>query len=260
MRVLTVYAHHNPSSFCHAILERFSAGLAEAGHLNEVVDLYAIDFDPVLRARDEPNWIDDGVPDDVLAHMRVRERAMERAESPVRRALLKHWLRGKTARDVVRAIRARGGPRDVAVQQAKVARAEALAFIAPVYFVGFPAILKGWIERVFTLGFAFGLRPEGWRGDLRGRVPLLTHQKALIMSTTIFDQASYASGIEDAMRVLVDDFALRYPGIQSVEHEYFYAVHGADDSTRQGYLDRAWQLGFDFERAATTEQTPAHPT
>jgi putative NADPH-quinone reductase len=27
-----------------------------------------------------------------------------------------------------------------------------------------PAILKGWFERVFTPGFAYGLTPEGWRG------------------------------------------------------------------------------------------------
>jgi NAD(P)H dehydrogenase (quinone) len=54
-------------------------------------------------------------------------------------------------------------------QQEKVARADALAFISPVYFVGFPAILKGWIERVFTLGFAFALKPEAWRGDVSGR-------------------------------------------------------------------------------------------
>ena len=33
--------------------------------------------------------------------------------------------------------------------------ADTLALIAPVYFVGVPAILKGWIERVFTLGFRF---------------------------------------------------------------------------------------------------------
>jgi NAD(P)H dehydrogenase (quinone) len=55
-------------------------------------------------------------------------------------------------------------PKDVAIQQDKVRAANALAFIAPMYFVGLPAILKGWIERVFTLGFAFGLAPEGWRG------------------------------------------------------------------------------------------------
>lgn len=49
MNVLTIYAHPNPKSFCHAVLERFTKGLADAGHSNEVVDLYAIGFDPRLE-------------------------------------------------------------------------------------------------------------------------------------------------------------------------------------------------------------------
>jgi hypothetical protein len=30
------------------------------------------------------------------------------------------------------------------------------------------------------------------------------------------------------------------------EHEYFHAVHGADDATRRAYLDRAYRLGLEF--------------
>jgi NAD(P)H dehydrogenase (quinone) len=138
------------------------------------------------------------------------------------------------------------GPKDVAVQQAKVANAQALAFIAPMYFVGFPAILKGWIERVFTLDFAFGLTADGWRGDIGGRIPLLKHDKALIMQTTLFDERSYETGLKDAIRALVDEFALRFPGIAHVDHEYFYAVYGADDAKRAGYLERAYRLGREF--------------
>ena len=136
-----------------------------------------------------------------------------------------------------------GGPKDVAAQQAKVANAQALVFIAPMYFVGFPAILKGWIERVFTLDFAFGLSAEGWRGDIGGRVPLLKHDKALIIQPTIFDERSYRAGLKDAITVLVDEFALRFPGIKRVDHEYFYAVYGADDAQRAAYLERAYTLG-----------------
>ena len=66
MKVLTVYAHHDPQSFCHSVLERFVAGLGEAGHSSEVVDLYAIGFDPVLRDRDGPSWIDANVPPAIL--------------------------------------------------------------------------------------------------------------------------------------------------------------------------------------------------
>jgi NAD(P)H dehydrogenase (quinone) len=146
----------------------------------------------------------------------------------------------------LRRLRGLGSPRDVVEQQTKVAQADALAFIAPVYFVGFPAILKGWIERVFTLGFAFGLTAEGWRGDIGGRIPLLRHEKALIMQPTIFNERAYQAGLKDAMAALIDEYGLRYPGIKRVEHEYFYAVHGADDATRRGYLDRAHTLGREF--------------
>lgn len=246
MRVLTVYAHHNPHSFCHAVLQRFTEGLADAGHTSEVVDLHAIRFDPVLRERDGPDWIDDSVPDDVLAFMDLRHSLMERAGNPVRRFAMKRWMGERSDREILRRLRERGAPPDVAEQQAKVAWAQALAFVAPVYFVGFPAILKGWVERVFSLGFAFGLTPQGWRGDLGGRIPLLTHEKALILQTTIFDERAYAAGLEGAMATLIDDFALRYPGIKRVEHQFFYAVHGANDATRGAYLDRAYELGRGF--------------
>jgi NAD(P)H dehydrogenase (quinone) len=246
MRVLTVFAHHNPHSFCHAVLERFCAGLEDAGHTNEVVDLHAIGFDPVFRAHDVPNWVDDSVPDDVLAHWKPEQSLIKAAGGPLRRLLVKRWIGGRDARGIVRRMRAMGGPSDVAAQQKKVAQAEALAFISPVYFVGFPAILKGWIERVFTLGFAFSLKPEAWRGDVRGRLPLLTHRKALIINTTIFDEQAYDAGLGTAMRALVDEFCLSYPGVQNVEHVYFYAVHGADDARRQAYLEKAYALGRNF--------------
>ena len=246
MRVLTIYAHHNPQSFCHAILERFTRGLIDAGHSSEVVDLYAIGFDPAFSAKDGPDWIDDSVPDDVLARMQVKRSLMAGARSPLQEFMMKRWIGKRDDRELVRKIRALGAPRDVAEQQAKVAQADALAFIAPVYFVGFPAILKGWIERVFSLGFAFGMTADAWRGDVGGRIPLLTHQKALIIQTTIWNEQSYKDGLKAAMKVLIDEYALRYPGIKRVEHEYFHAVYGADDATRDAYLDRAYQLGREF--------------
>jgi NAD(P)H dehydrogenase (quinone) len=246
MRVLTIYAHHNRRSFCHALLERFTEGLRDAGHTNEIVDLHAIGFDAVLRDRDTPSWVDEGMPDDVLEHWNVKASLVEQARNPLRKWQVKRWIGDRDARGILRRLRGLGSPRDVVEQQTKVAQADALAFIAPVYFVGFPAILKGWIERVFTLGFAFGLTAEGWRGDIGGRIPLLRHEKALIMQPTIFNERAYQAGLKDAMAALIDEYGLRYPGIKRVEHEYFYAVHGADDATRRGYLDRAHTLGREF--------------
>ncbi len=137
-------------------------------------------------------------------------------------------------------------PKDVKDQQERVDRAEGLAFIAPVFWLGFPAILKGWFERVFTYGNAFALTSEGWAGHIKGRVGLLRHEKALVISTTLFSEEDYKAGLEEPMTRIIDDFALRYPGVKTVEHVYFYRVPVADESTRREYLKRARALGRDF--------------
>ena len=258
MHVLIVFAHPSPNSFCRAVLARFVEGLKAGGHTSEVVDLHAIDFDPVLRPRDWPNWIDETIPVDQLERMNLKQQIIDSAGGPIRRFLLRTRLKNATPLELVRLLK-QHKPRDVAEQQAKVARADALAFISPVYFVGFPAILKGWIERVFSLGFAFGMTAQGWNGELWGRRPLLRHRKALIINTTLFNEKSYASGLGDAIKRLIDDFALRYPGIKEVEHVYFYSVASVDDATRQGYLRRAYELGEQFSVQAPPQRTAASP-
>jgi NAD(P)H dehydrogenase (quinone) len=185
MKILTVFAHSSSKSFCHAVLGRFDAGLRDAGHVNAVVDLYAIKFDPVLRERDYRNWMDEGAPEEIIERMHLRERMLAEARGPLARFGLKRFLGDRDTRGIIRLLQQRYRPKDVLEQQAKVQSAQALAFIAPVYFVGFPAMLKGWIERVFTLGFAFAITPDAWKGDIHGRVPLLKHEKALIIQTTI---------------------------------------------------------------------------
>ena len=96
MNVLTVYAHRNPKSLRHALLRKFSEGLADPGHSNDIVDLYAIRIDPVFRMVDFASYVLGG------------------AGGPMRRFFAKGW-------------------------------------------VHFPAILKGWCERVFATGDAYAL-------------------------------------------------------------------------------------------------------
>jgi len=178
----------------------------------------------------------------------VKERVFAGNARLVQRMIMWSMFRNKSPLEVVNLLRKRG-PKDVREQQEKVARAQALVFISPVWFVGFPAILKGWIERVFTLGFAFSLTSAGWRGDIRGRLPLLKHDKALIINTTIFNEEAYQDGLGEAMKRLIDEFTLHYPGIRMVEHVYFYAVNMADEKTLQSYLERAYLLGKEFAQS-----------
>lgn len=81
--------------------------------------------------------------------MSLKQFVLHSSGGPLRRFIAARWLRDKDLSAVVRLIR-KGMPKDVLAQQEKVARAEGLAFIAPVFWLGFPAILKGWIERVFA--------------------------------------------------------------------------------------------------------------
>lgn len=254
MKVLTVYAHQNPRSFCHGVLERFTDGLSDAGHESEVVDLYAIEFDPVFRDRDVASYTSGDVPPDILELIDLEQQVLDSCRGPVRRFLASRAMRGKSKAEIAGMIR-RQMPKDVLAQQEKVASADALAFIAPVHFCSFPAILKGWIDRVFTLDFAFGLTSEGWRGDINGRIPLLHHQRALIMTSTIFDEHAYDDGIRDAIARVIDDWAFRYPGIQQVDHVYFYAATTAPPETIQRYLAQAYDLGRTFAAPASVSPT-----
>jgi NAD(P)H dehydrogenase (quinone) len=245
MKILTVYAHPDPRSFCAAIRDRFVSGLREAGHEVELADLYAEKFDPVFRGSDMAFFADETLPEDELAPMNMREKVLENAGGPLRRMVARQWMRRKTSQEIARMIYSTRS-KDVVREQERVRRADGLAFIAPVYWLGFPAILKGWVERVFTYGFAYKLTAKGRQGDIHGRIPLLRQQKALLMSTTFFKQADYNSGLRQAMETVVDTWGFRYPGIKHVEHEYFWAVPSVDDATRKQYLARALELGRDF--------------
>ena len=258
MRVLTVYAHPNPTSFCHAVLERFTQGLTDAGHTSEVVDLYAMEFNPVFKRDDYSFFAHESVPPELLDESELRAGMVEASGGPIRRRLAKRWLRDKDLTELIQIV-AKQRPKDVLAQQEKVAAADGLAFIAPIMWMNLPAILRGWVERVFTYGFVYTMTREGWlQGDLSGRQPLLHHRKALIMTPTFFRESDYRdSGCGEAIERLVDDFGFRYPGIEQVEHVYFYAVNAADEETRHGYLQQAYRLGHEFESSLAPAQEHA---
>jgi len=245
MNILTVYAHPNPKSFCHAILQQFTKGLEDGGHTSEVVDLYAIRFDPVFRTQDFASYVHESMPQEILNEMDLKQHVLDSAGGPIQRLITSLWLRDKDSQAVAKFIHTHR-PKDVITQWEKVNNAQGLVFIAPVFWCHFPAIMKGWFERVFAYGDAYALTSEGWHGEVKGRVPLLHHEKALIINTTLFSEKDYKASLEAPMTQIIDDWGLRYPGVKRVEHVYFYRVSVCDDETRRGYLDQAYILGRDF--------------
>jgi hypothetical protein len=49
-------------------------GQKDAGHESEIIDLYAIKFNPVLTDRDVPNWANESIPMQVLEDLDLKKR------------------------------------------------------------------------------------------------------------------------------------------------------------------------------------------
>lgn len=142
MRVLIVYAHPEPSSFNAAMVEAAVSTLRAAGHEVLVSDLYALEFDPVSGRR---NFT--AVADQLRFDQQVEER-----------------FASETG----------GFSADVAAEMEKVAWCDLLVLQFPLWWMGMPAIMKGWIDRVFALGFAYGGGRWFDRGWLGGKKALLS--------------------------------------------------------------------------------------
>lgn len=56
----------------------------------------------------------------------------------------------------------------------------------------------------------------------------------------------------------MDDWCLRFPGIQDVQHVCFYAVHGADEATLRRYLETAYRLGKEFDAVSSRKPAEAN--
>lgn len=138
-------------------------------------------------------------------------------------------------------------PPDVQEQQKKVARADAFAFICPVFWMNMPANMIGWIVRVFCYGFAYRLTEQGWQGHVSGRVGLLKQKKALVMSPTFFSEEDYRqSGLLDAMKKIICEYGFEYPGVGQADYVFFYRAFSVNDATREEYLRQAHRLGKEF--------------
>ena len=96
MRVLTVYAHPNPKSFCHAVLDEFTRGLRDGGHAPDVLDLYAMKFDPVITLVDLATWLHPDMPADVLERWNPRQAVLDAMKGPVQRLLARRGCAAKT--------------------------------------------------------------------------------------------------------------------------------------------------------------------
>ncbi len=247
MKVLIVYAHPNPKSFTKAILDNFCNGLKESGHSFEVVDLYKTKFNPIFQSMDSAFFADPDMPAGLFQQMNIRKMIVDLAGGPLKQMVARWYIKNKTDQDLLKLINAQR-PKDVLVQQEKVREADVLAIITQVFWMHFPALVKGWMERVLTYGFAYKLNEKGWNGDPDGRIPLLKLKKAIIMHPTFFNEQVYREkGFKEAMEKTIDEWSLRFPGVEKVDHLYFHSILSVGPETRKKYLEIAYLKGRDLK-------------
>lgn len=107
---------------------------------------------------------------------------------------------------------------DVVKERALLRDAQVFAFIYPLWLNAPPAILKGYWERVFGLGFAYGRNGST-------TVPLLEGRK-MVSFTSSGAPTDWvkSTGAWDAMRTLFDQHLAAVCGLQVVDHVHFGGI------------------------------------
>ncbi|MCA2408886.1 NAD(P)H-dependent oxidoreductase [Rhizobium leguminosarum bv. viciae 248] len=140
-----------------------------------------------------------------------------------------------TAADIALHLREGVLPADVAAEQARINRADALVLVYPVYWWSMPGLLKGWIDRVFTNGWAYDDRADAGVVKLLGRLPV--HLVGLGGA----DAGTYARhGYFGAMKTQIDHGIFDYCGARVVTSEFMLEA-GPDHAT--AHLDAARAIG-----------------
>jgi NAD(P)H dehydrogenase (quinone) len=137
VRVHLVHAHPEPASFVAAMRDTMAAAFQAGGAEVTVSDLYAMDFEAVASAADF------GTRQNSEHLFYALEQRHGRASGTI--------------------------AADIAAEVDRVLAADLLAFTFPVFWFSTPAILKGWIDRVFLSGTFYGGKRVYGRGGLAGK-------------------------------------------------------------------------------------------
>jgi NAD(P)H dehydrogenase (quinone) len=211
MKALIVYAHPEPRSLNGSLKDLAVSTLSAAGHEVRVSDLYAMKWKAAVDA------------DDFGANASAPLRVVPSSGAA---------FDGGTLTPDVRA------------EQEKLLWADTVIFQFPLWWYTMPAILKGWVDRVFAFHFAYGVgvHDETRYGERFGEGTLLGRRA--ILSVTVGGPESHYSdrGINGPIEDLlypIQHGILYYPGLSVLPP---FVLFGADKISAGDYEDaaKAW--------------------
>jgi NAD(P)H dehydrogenase (quinone) len=132
-------------------------------------------------------------------------------------------------------------PDDVRAEQAKVEWADALTFIYPLWWSDCPAKLKGWFDRVWTMGYAYFYDSSG---DRHTRIQI---RKALVITSAGHPvDLLEETGVAESMRRIMLQDRLLGVGVEQAELVILGGIMPGDESCRRSGLETAYRLGATF--------------
>ncbi|MBO6638215.1 MAG: NAD(P)H-dependent oxidoreductase [Roseitalea sp.] len=143
MNVLIVYAHPEPASMNGALKDCAVETLEADGHHVEVSDLHAMKFEAVATADDFQ----------VVQNESFFKYQVEQAKTHTNQT---------------------GYCAEIEAEHRKLDKADLLVFQFPLWWFSVPAILKGWVDRVFAAGYCYGGGKIFETGGFAGKKAMLS--------------------------------------------------------------------------------------
>lgn len=204
MKVLIVHAHPEPQSFNGALTRRAIEVLTDGGHEVQVSDLYRMNFNPVSDRRNFTTVKDE------------------------------EFFRPQT--EELHATENDGFAPDVEAEIRKLEWCDVLIFQFPLWWFGLPAILKGWVDRVFAFGRAYGPGRTYETGIFKGKL-------AIASLTTGGPESVYVEGgFTGDINVLLKPILrgmFAFTGFTVLPPFIAYSAAKVSNAERAAYLD-AW--------------------
>lgn len=226
MNVLLVYAHPEPRSLNGALRDFTIARLEAAGHAVRVSDLYAMGWKAQVDDGDHPGR-DPALPFD--PSLDSRQAYESGRQSP-----------------------------DIADEQQKLRWADAVILQFPLWWFSMPAILKGWVDRVYAYGFGYGVGEHSDRhwGDRYGEGTLAGKRAMLVVTAGGWESHYGPRGINgpiDELLFPIQHGILYYPGFDVLPPFVVYRTGRMDAGRFAGIRDA---LGRRLDALAATPPIP----
>ncbi|HCT9092941.1 Glutathione-regulated potassium-efflux system ancillary protein KefF [compost metagenome] len=202
MNVLIVYAHPEPQSLNGSLKDFSVQRLEAAGHAVQVSDLYVMQWKATLDAND---------------------------------STAQPGNRFNPSLDSQQAFAQGLQSKDIELEQEKLLWADTVILQFPLWWFSMPAILKGWVERVYAYGFAYGVGEHSdvrW-GDRYGEGTLAGKRAMLIVTTGGWESHYAQRGINgpiDDILFPIQHGILHYPGFEVLPPFVLYRTGRVDEA------------------------------